>query len=152
MPQLVPLAPSAPPAPPEVARAGWRAMLQPAGVLAGALGFVAVVASVDPNQPGHYPTCPFLALTGYFCPGCGSLRAIHALAHADVATALERNPATVLAVAVLPLAFLLWSARLWSGRPRSWLAPPALIWALLAVILAYWALRNVPGWTWLSPA
>src|SRR5690606_29528852 len=38
-----------------------------------------VVATVSPEEPGHYPTCPFLALTGAWCPGCGSLRALHAL-------------------------------------------------------------------------
>jgi hypothetical protein len=27
-----------------------------------------------------------------------------------------------------------------------------VLYGLLGVILAFWALRNVPGWTWLSPA
>ena len=34
-----------------------------------------VVAVLDPNEPGHYPTCPFLRLTGLGVPGCGSLAA-----------------------------------------------------------------------------
>ena len=42
---------------------------------------------VDPNQPGHYPTDPFLAITGLYCPGCGTLRALHALARGDLLTA-----------------------------------------------------------------
>ena len=62
-----------------------------AGLAAGALLYV-----VDPNQPGHYPTCPFLALTGLYCPGCGALRATHDLLHGDVAGALARNPLAVL--------------------------------------------------------
>ena len=27
----------------------------------------------DPREPGIYPVCPFFGLTGYQCPGCGSL-------------------------------------------------------------------------------
>jgi hypothetical protein len=50
-------------------------MAAPAAVAAGALAAAALVHVVDPNDSGNYPTCPFLALTGRFCPGCGSLRA-----------------------------------------------------------------------------
>jgi len=110
------------------------------------------VAVVDPNQPGHYPTCPFLAVTGYYCPGCGSLRALHDLAHGDVAGALARNPLMVLAAGGLLVAFVLWARRLWRGLPRTRVAPAALLYGLLALVVAFWVLRNVPGWTWLSPA
>ena len=139
------------PAPPVAAR-GLGALRAPALVAAGAVAVTTVVAVVDPNQPGHYPTCPFLAATGYYCPGCGSLRALHDLAHGDPAGALARNPFMVLAALGLLVAFVLWTRRLWRGRARSWVAPPALLYGLLTLVLAFWVLRNVPGWTWLSPA
>lgn len=41
-----------------------RGLRAPAGVLVAAAAVVAFVAVVDPNEQGHYPTCPFLALTG----------------------------------------------------------------------------------------
>ena len=46
-----------------------------------ALGFagVAVLYTFDPRNPGTYPICPFLGLTGFHCPGCGTLRALHQL-------------------------------------------------------------------------
>ena len=127
-------------------------MLFPALVAAGCAAAGGVVFAVDPEVPGHYPTCPFLALTGFSCPGCGTTRAVHALLHGDPALALQRNPLTVAALVVLAVAFALWSRRLWQGRLRSWVAPPWVLYGLLGVILAFWALRNVPGWTWLSPA
>ena len=55
-------------------------VLLPLVVAASALIGRAYVANVDPNVAGHYPTCPILAVTGWYCPGCGTLRAVHALA------------------------------------------------------------------------
>ena len=139
------------PAPP-VLRRGFGALRAPALVAAGALAVTTLVATVDPNQPGHYPTCPFLAVTGLYCPGCGSLRALHDLAHGDLAGAVARNPLVVVAAGGLLVAFVLWTRRLWRGAPRSRVAPAALLYGLLTLVLAFWVLRNVPGWTWLSPA
>lgn len=134
-------------------RAGGRPVpLLPLGV--GVAGLVAAgyVSAVDPNSPGHYPTCPFLAITGWYCPGCGALRAVHALAHGDLLTALARNPFAVVAVAYVAVTWALWLQRSVSGRPVRWLAPPWVLHAVLAGILLFGVLRNVPGWTWLSPA
>ena len=131
---------------------GWRRLLPHAAVASGVLAATAYVWAVDPNQPGHYPTCPFLAVTGYYCPGCGSLRALHDLAHGDVVGALARNPLMVLAAGGLLVAFVLWTRRRWRDLPRTWAAPASVLYGLLALVLAFWVLRNVPGWTWLSPA
>jgi hypothetical protein len=129
-----------------------RALLRPLGAAAVALVGVGYVGAVDPNLAGHYPTCPFLAITGWYCPGCGSLRAIHALAHGDLMTALARNPFAVVAGAYMLVAWVLWLDRTVTGRPRRWLAPPWVLYGVLTAILMFWVLRNLPGWTWLSPA
>jgi hypothetical protein len=133
--------------------AGRREWWRFGAATAAALAAAGVVAAVDPNQAGHYPTCPFLAVTGLYCPGCGSLRALHDLLHLDPAGALQHNP---LAVVLLPLviaSWVAWPARL-SGRraPHPTEVPAVLVGLLGVVILAFWVLRNVPGWTWLSPA
>src|SRR6478752_6842274 len=105
------------PATPEP-RARRRGALRVPGLCAlAAVAAVGLVAVVDPNQPGHYPTCPFLALTGMYCPGCGSLRAVHDLAHGDISGALARNPLTVLVLGGLVVAYAAWARRLWLGRP-----------------------------------
>ena len=129
-----------------------RAVLRPLGVGVGALVATGYVAVVDPNAAGHYPTCPFLAITGWYCPGCGALRAVHALAHGDLMTALARNPFAVVAVGYVVVTWVLWLDRTATGRPRRWLAPPWVLYGALGAILMFWVLRNVPGWTWLSPA
>jgi Protein of unknown function (DUF2752) len=131
--------------------AAGRRLAAPAAVAVLAAGATSLLAAVDPNQAGHYPTCPFLFVTGLYCPGCGSLRALHAVAHLDVLTALDRNPLTVLALPFLLLAWAGWTRRCLTGRPRAGMLPGWAIWALLGLVLAFWVLRNLPGAGWLAP-
>jgi hypothetical protein len=137
---------------PSALAGGRRAVLPALGVAAAALIGAGFVTAVDPNAAGHYPTCPFLAVTGWYCPGCGALRAVHALGHGDLMMALARNPLTVVVVGYLAVTWVLWFRRSARGRPLRRLAPPWVLYGVLAAILAFWVLRNVPGWTWLSPA
>lgn len=119
----------------------------PLAALAAAAAAVTVVGAVDPEQSGHYPSCPFLALTGQFCPGCGGLRAVHALTRGDLGTAIDRN---VLVVAAVPVLAVLWVR--WLHQPtRAFRPPVAALWTLLVAVLAFWVLRNVPAGSWLAP-
>lgn len=120
-------------------------LLRPGGVLFLSAAAVSLVAVVDPNEEGHYPTCPFLSLTGFQCPGCGSMRTVHALVHGRVQEAFALN---VLAVAMLPLLAFFWlrwaRARALDRPARTKAGHPALIWALFGVILVFWLVRNLP--------
>ncbi|MFV0463286.1 MAG: DUF2752 domain-containing protein [Nostocoides sp.] len=126
-------------------------MFAPVGVLAACAAAVTLVHVRDPGVDGHYPACPFLSVTGYYCPGCGSLRAIHALSNGDPITALSRNPLTVVMAVVLAVIVALWARWEWRGGGRIWVAPPWMLWGFLGVVLLFWVLRNMPGMTWLSP-
>ena len=46
----------------------------------------------DPSLNGFFPRCPFLSITGWRCPGCGSQRAIHAILHGYVSIGEVRSP------------------------------------------------------------
>lgn len=119
----------------------WR---RPAAVGAAALGVVALVAARDPAR-GGYPPCPFRLATGLDCPGCGTLRALHALAAGDLGAAVGLN-----ALVVLALPFVVWAYLAWLGAalgrplpvPR---LPPAVGWAAVAVALAFGVARNLAG-------
>jgi hypothetical protein len=129
-----------------------RSVAAPAGVAAAATAFTVYVSLIDPNQPGHYPTCPLLFITGLYCPGCGSLRAVHALGHADIVGALDMNPLGVLILPVLLFWWGRWAVRAWQGRrARAALAHPAYIWAFLALVIVYWIVRNLPFGRFLAP-
>jgi hypothetical protein len=130
--------------------AGGR-LAAPLGTALAALAAVGYVGAVDPNQAGHYPTCPFLAVTGLYCPGCGSLRVLHALANGHLGEAFGHNVLTTLAVPWLVLSWVLWTRRRLTGTGRAWAAPGRLVWVLLGVIVAFWVLRNLPGFAILAP-
>ena len=129
----------------------FRALALPGGLAVAAVAAAAVVATVDPNEPGHFPPCPVLALTGFYCTGCGTLRAAHALLHLDLAGAWAMNPATLLFAPVVVATWLAWMVRAWTGRPRRWAAPTWSVVAGLVALVAFTVARNTATFAWLAP-
>lgn len=105
-----------------------------------------VLFACDPAKSAFYPQCPFLALTGFCCPGCGTLRALHQVLHGHLMEAFRLNPLAVFFLPFLGYAFLCRVVRLGSGRRMPVVFVPAIwIWILLGVIVSFWVLRNVRG-------
>lgn len=121
-------------------RRAWRPVV-PAVVAVGALGLLAVR---DPLTPGHYPSCPFLMLTGWACPGCGSMRALYSLTQGDLGAMWAYNPLAVLAVVVLLGIWIALVVRTLRGRERSRVAPGWLLMAFAVGVVVYGVARNVP--------
>ncbi len=117
---------------------------------AGAPALVALAVSgllvVNPNTT-HLPLCPLHAMTGLWCPLCGSTRAGYALLHGHLAVAVQDN---VLFVAALPVLLLLWFRRAAAGGTGR-LVPSWLVWSALAVAVGFGVLRNLPAGSWLAP-
>lgn len=129
-----------------------RDQLAPLTMAAAACAAAIVVVVADPNEPGHYPTCPVLATTGLFCTGCGTLRAVHALLHADLATAWAMNPLAVVLAPFAVASWVAWMIRASTGRPRSWLAPSWAVRLTGVVLVVFTIARNVPVLApWLAP-
>lgn len=133
-------------------------LLPPLAVAAASVVAVTVVALVDPHEPGHFPSCPILAVTGRWCPGCGSMRAVHDLAHGRVIEAVDHNVLAMLAVPWLVLAWGLWALTAAGRRPSPRLvrltgrgAAPWVVPALLGVVLGFAVLRNLPWFSLLAP-
>lgn len=87
----------------------------------------------NPAEIQGFPKCPFFALTGYQCPGCGTLRGIHSLLHFRFADALRYN---LLMVVSIPVLLLLW---LWPRFRYSVVSSRTI----LCVVLLWWLLRNI---------
>ncbi len=110
---------------------------------AGVLGGLAALVTVA--KPGHaalLPPCPLHALTGFFCPGCGTTRALYLLVHGHPLAAFGEN-----AISVLLLPFLLYElgatlTHRW--RPLSPRFAPRTLWIFLAIVLVFAVLRNLP--------
>src|SRR2546426_3538794 len=113
-----------------------------------------VLYRFDPMQHRFYPVCPFHLLTGLQCPGCGSLRALHALTHGRVMDSLHMNALLVLTLPYLGFVAARGVARALRAEPRrEFFVSARWIWAYLAVAVAFWILRNVPSYpfTLLAP-
>lgn len=113
------------------------AALGTGALLTGALAYIGLA---DPHRPGFiFPGCPFRALTGWDCPGCGGLRMTHDLLHGDLAAAATDN---VFALIGLPLLAVWLLVRWRRGQP---LMPPAATVTFIALVVTWTVMRNWPG-------
>ena len=102
-----------------------------------------VTGSIAYNAKTPLPSCPFKALTGLDCPGCGTTRAGASLLRGDVLGALDHHALVIAAPAVIALLWLLKTVAP-SVRPVwNWLAVRPAFTALV-VIGSFWALRLLP--------
>ncbi len=116
-----------------------------AGVLLLFAAAILVLRVFDPAASRLFPPCPVHYLTGFYCPGCGSLRAIHQLFLGNLHAAWAMNPLSVL---LFPfLSYGLASEGLFYARrqrlPQLNL-PGGFIRGLCAAILLFGIARNIP--------
>ena len=131
-----------------------RATLLRDPALVGAVG-VAAAALLhfrDPHGTGSYGFCPFLALTGKPCPGCGGLRAVNDLTRGDFVGAISSNILVVMLVVTLGAAWTLWVLRRARGRRDQMIVLGANAgYATLGLLVAFGVARNTPWGAWLAP-
>jgi len=130
-----------------------RRLQGPTLLAGGVLGASLLLHLRDPHQGGSYAYCPWLLLTGTYCPGCGGLRAVNDLTNGDLAAAASSN---LLFVASLPVLVLWWASTVrdrWQGRVRQVAARRhgMLAVAFLVVALVFAIVRNLPFGAWLAP-
>ena len=119
---------------------------------------VVLVASVllhvrDPHQSGSWGLCPWLVLTGSYCPGCGGLRAVNGLTRGDVAAAASSN---LLLLASLPLVVGWWARWVlvrWQAlmRPVDGRHAVAACGVFGVLAIGFAVLRNTGAGAWLAP-
>lgn len=122
-----------------------RSVIAMLAVAAVVVAGVVIYSTFDPSASRWFPRCPFLMLTGLKCPGCGTQRAIHALLHGDVLSALHFN--ALLPVSI-PLLLLYGYAELVRTRkPRFYnrVNSVTAILAVLIVVIVWWIIRNIFG-------
>ena len=106
---------------------------------------IAALYLFNPSEHTFYPRCAFYQMTGWQCPGCGGLRAMHQLLHGHLLTALRFNPLAVLALPVV--AVWLWQEYARGGvRWRGF-----WVWLGCGLLVAFGILRNLPAFARLGP-
>jgi hypothetical protein len=114
---------------------GWAALI----VIAGTILYL-----INPPQQLGWLRCPVNLLTGLYCPGCGSLRAIHALLHGNLLLAMSCNLLTVIALPALLLYGIREIACNMLGRSTSILISPVVAWSIFWIVIGFTLVRNLP--------
>lgn len=135
-----------------------RSRLLAGPIVAGAVGIggFAALHFRDPHESGSWGFCPFLALTGQPCPGCGGLRAVNDLSNGDVVGAISSNAMAVVLVAATVVAWAVWTWRRAHGNDVPMIDTSSrlgtLLPAAIGVGFVVFAIFRVTPWgTWFQP-
>lgn len=115
------------------------------GLLIVIIGLAIFFFVFDPAKHSIFPRCTFNSLTGYYCPGCGSQRAIHSLLHFDIAGVVHHNFLFLPAMLLIIYHYL----RLVFNRFFNWKLPNIFYfkntpWIIFGVVVVFWITRNIP--------
>ncbi|MFC7451309.1 DUF2752 domain-containing protein [Rhodococcus daqingensis] len=129
-----------------------RSMRAPLAVAAAGAGAAALLYLRDPHRAGAYGFCPFHVVTGWWCPGCGGLRAVNDLVHGDLVASVSSNVLILPLVVVLAVAWVRWVRRRWGGVEDRMivLGRPATA-AILVLLAVFTVVRNTPWAAVLAP-
>jgi len=91
------------------------------------------------KQPGKstiYPPCLIYKITGYYCPGCGSMRALNCLLHGDLKGFINFNPILLFIIPFLIIMFI----------KKSIAYNPVVSRYILYILICFTILRNIKNW------
>lgn len=108
-----------------------------------AAGVVLVLLHGHEPATVDLPACTFRGLSGWHCPGCGSMRATHHLLHGHVQQAFAHNALLMAAPFILGLQYLRWRLRHNGYRP---FVDRARLLGWLGLVVAWALLRNLVNW------
>jgi Protein of unknown function (DUF2752) len=138
-------------------RTRWERLQGPL-VTSGLVGGLTLALHLrDPHSSGSWGYCPFYAMTGLYCPGCGGLRAVNDLGNGDLLGAASSNLVFVALIPLIVLVWMRWAGRAWTGAPaptgRDRFGVRAGVWitVLAVVLVVFTVLRNLPAGHWLAP-
>lgn len=98
----------------------------------------------NPEQYYWFPKCPVYRFTGLECPSCGNQRALHALLHGDVETALRYN---LFGVVAFPYAIMLVIASFCTSirllKIRKFLLSKTMVSVYVILYLLWGIVRNI---------
>jgi len=110
-----------------------------------------VLLFFNPTTTGFFPVCPFRALTGLQCPGCGSTRACYQLMHLHPIAAFKLNPLMMLTLPFILYGLAGFTKSAVTGKPQRRIFIPSIyLWAWLAVVIFFWVFRNTPWYPFVS--
>lgn len=120
-------------------------LMTPRRLLRISIGLILIIMAVSGllyhvagiNMMSHLPSvalCPFHAVTGIPCPGCGMTRSFLSIGQLRLGEALHWNPLSILLMIVMGLCFCPDQALLWLRH--KWITRAALI-----GVMTFWIIR-----------
>ena len=110
-----------------------------------------VLLFFNPTTTGFFPVCPFRALTGLQCPGCGSTRACYQLMHLHPIAAFKLNPLMMLTLPFILYGLAGFTKSAVTGKPQRRIFIPSIyLWGWLAALIFFWVFRNTPWYPFVS--
>lgn len=101
--------------------------------------------TIDPNTFAYTPKCPFHSLTGLHCPGCGSQRAFHEILHGNIWVGLQHNFLILFAFIIIAYkVYVIYINKSGSKKSNNLFHHNTSLWLILALVLGFWILRNLP--------
>jgi hypothetical protein len=130
-----------------------RRLRNPLAVAAASVGAAAVLLVADAADQRIVPPCPFLTVTGHWCPLCGGTRCVEAILHGDLAAAAGYNILVLLLAPVVAVGLLWWAVGAAAGRHDGSFpdVDTRLLRAVVLVFLLFGLIRNIPGAESLAP-
>jgi|SRR5215217_2598246 len=100
----------------------------------------------NPGVYHFFPECPFHKYLQLDCPGCGSQRAVHALLHGNVRSALDYNAFLVISLPFLLIHLFLKTASYLTGKDYVWKIwyQPTVPKVIFIFVMVFWVARNIP--------
>lgn len=113
------------------------------GVLAF-LGMLALYVFWNPSDTNIFPKCPVFAMTGIYCPGCGSQRAAHQILNGNIIEGIRHNYMIALLVVVLLYqGFIYIMNEFFNKNIPNLLHKSKITNSILIIVIIFWILRNI---------
>ncbi|WP_394331100.1 DUF2752 domain-containing protein [Flammeovirga pacifica] len=121
-----------------------KILLKSVVIIIGLTLLIIIYRRFNPLAYDFFPKCPFKAVTGLDCPGCGSQRAIHQLLNFNLIAAFKYNPLLLLSIPYILIEIIFrWIDPRIIYKQRKVLYGPIAIKIILIVVIAFSIGRNL---------
>jgi len=107
-------------------------------------GMLALYVFWNPTETNIFPKCPVYSVTGIYCPGCGSQRAVHKLLNGNIIEGIRHNYLIALLGLVLSYqAFIFIMNNVLQKGIVNLLHKSKVTFGILIFVILFWILRNI---------
>ena len=117
------------------------------GMLVLGIALTFLYLFINPSEVDFLPKCPLYATTGIYCPGCGSQRATHQLLNFNILGVIEQNVLYFIGLLVFGYHMTVTGLKVFFKKNIfNYLYHPNTPKIILAVVILFWILRNIPSY------